>query len=371
MRLSTSKSELQLALQKLSKATPTRSTLPILNCVLFQVEENKTTLRSTDLEITIIIDLPASVEEVGSAAIPLQTLLNITNELPESRIGITIDQELNVELITDTGKYDLKAKPAEEFPAPPDVDTRQVFSIEPEKMLSIIDKTLFAVSRDELKPSLTGVFFRVSDDQLVSVSTDGHRLVRYVNTDYTAGEFKGDVIVPRKFLSLVRTLLNKEETTQFWMSENHMTVSIGKDIIYTRVIDERFPDYESVIPTDNDKTFSTSVNDLASAVRRVSIFSNKSTHQIALRLSADKNIITTEDPEKASKAQEELTGDFSGDDIVIGYNAAYLKDLLVHLNSENVTVQLKSSISAALFVPENVDENTDLTMLLMPIRLND
>lgn len=371
MRLSTSKSELQLALQKLSKATPTRSTLPILNCVLFQVEEDKTTLRSTDLEITIVIDLPASIEEAGSAAIPLHTLLNITNELPECRIGITVDSELNVELITDTGKYDLKAKPADEFPAPPEVDSRQVFSIEPERMISIIDKTLFAVSRDELKPSLTGVFFRVGDDSLVTVSTDGHRLVRYINHDYSAGEFKGDVIVPRKFLSLIRTLLSKDDTTQFWMGENHMTVSIGKDTIYTRVIDERFPDYESVIPTDNDKTFTTAVEGLLSAVRRVSIFSNKSTHQIALRLNADKKVITTEDPEKASKAQEDLMGDFAGEDIIIGYNATYLKDLLVHLSTENVSIQLKSPISAALFVPDTMDENADLTMLLMPIRLND
>ncbi len=371
MRLSTSKSELQSALQKLSKATPTRSTLPILNCVLFQVEENKTTLRSTDLEITIIIDLPASVEEVGSAAIPLQTLLNITNELPESRIGISIDPELNVELITDTGKYDLKAKPADEFPAPPDVDSRQAFSIDPDKMLSIIDKTLFAVSRDELKPSLTGVFFRVGDDKLVTVSTDGHRLVRYINHEYSGGEFKGDVIVPRKFLSLTKALLTKDDSTEFWMGENHMTVSIGKDTIYTRVIDERFPDYESVIPTDNEKTFTTSVSELLGAVKRVSIFSNKSTHQIALRLNSEKNVITTEDPEKASKAQEELSGEFNGEDIVIGYNATYLKDLLVHLSCETVTIRLKSSISAALFVPETVEENTDLTMLLMPIRLND
>ena len=371
MRLSTSKSELQSALQILSKATPARSTLPILNCVLFQVTEEQTILRSTDLEITIVIDLPASIEETGTAAIPIQTLIDITNELPECRIGIAMDPELNVELITDTGTYDLKAKPAEEFPAAPDVDNRQVFAIEQDAMQSIIDKTLFAVSKDELKPSLTGVFFRVGDDSLTAVATDGHRLVRYIKEYYKSGEFKGDVIIPRKFLSLVRTLLGTKDTIQFWMAENHLTVSIEKDTVYTRVIDERFPDYESVIPTDNEKSFSTSVKNLLGAVRRVSIFSNKSTHQIALRLSQDKSIITTEDPEKASKAQETLSGEYKGEDITIGYNAAYLKDLLAHIDSDEATIKLKTSISAALFFPKTVDENVDLTMLLMPIRLND
>ncbi len=166
-------------------------------------------------------------------------------------------------------------------------------------------------------------------------------------------------------------VLEREEAIQLWLGENHMTASLGSDIYFTRIIDERFPDFESVIPKDNDKELTVDKNMLLSAVRRVSIFSNRSTHQIALRLTKDKIQITTEDPEKSSKAQEEIKGDFNGDDLVIGYNASYLKDILSHVESDKVIVKLKTPISAALFYPANQKEKSNLTMLLMPIRLND
>jgi DNA polymerase-3 subunit beta len=371
MKLSTSKTELQTALQKLSKAVPSRSTLPILSCVLFQVEEERTRLRSTDLEITIIVTLPASVEEFGAAAIPLQTLLEITHELPDGRITIAVDDQNRVELITETGVYDLMGKPAEEFPALPDVDDRKAIGIDAELLATIIDLTGFAVSRDELRPALTGVFFQFGEEHLTAVATDGHRLVRYIHKDYQAGEFVGEVIVPKKFLNLLSTLLPREEAVQLWMGENHLTAAIGSDLVYTRVIDERFPDYESVIPTDNDKQLTVDREALLGAVRRVSIFSNKSTNQITLLLSEEGSRITTEDPEKASKAEEELPATYTGEPLTIGYNAAYLKDILSHIHDQNILVKLKTPISAALFYPETPAENYDLTMLLMPIRLND
>jgi len=195
--------------------------------------------------------------------------------------------------------------------------------------------------------------------------------VRYTRRDYSADEFSGDVIVPRKFLSLLLSVLSGDDPIKMWMGDNHITASIGDDTYFTRIIDERFPDFESVIPKDNDKEFSANKEELLSAVRRVSIFSNKSTHQIALRLNKGETQITTEDPEKASKAQEKIFGEFNGEDLAIGYNALYLKDILSHIDDEKVTIKLKTPISAALFYPGTQKENGKLTMLLMPIRLND
>jgi len=372
MKLSTSKIELQLALQKLSKATPTRSTLPILSSVLFDVQEKGTVLRTTDLEITIIVNLPASIESPGSVAIPIQTLLDITNELPEdARITLTADMNNKIEMVTEVGSYDIMGKPSEEFPAIPEVDNSKATGVSAGTLKDLILKTSFAVSRDELKPALTGVLFRFGQKELTAVATDGHRLVRYTRNDYTADEYSGDVIVPRKFLSLLSGVLRGEDPIQMWMGDNHMTASIGEDTYFTRVIDERFPDFESVLPKDNDKELSVDQSVLLSAVRRVSIFSNKSTHQIALRLSKDKIQVTTEDPEKSSKGQEKVSGEFNGDDLVIGYNASYLRDILSHIENEKVIIKLKTPISAALFYPGDQDKNSDLTMLLMPIRLND
>ena len=188
--------------------------------------------------------------------------------------------------------------------------------------------------------------------------------------DYKSGEFTGDIIIPRKFLGLFNTFT--ADAVEILASENHLISSFGDDTVYTRVIDERFPDYESVIPTDNDKVLAVNRNDLLGAVRRVSIFSNKATHQIALHLDDKKVRMTTEDPEKASRGQEDLSGaEYNGESLLIGYNASYLRDIITHVQDENIIVKLKTPISATLFYPEKTDENIDLTMLLMPIRLND
>ncbi len=372
MKISTSKTELYTALQKLSKATPSRSTLPILSCALLEAVEGGAVMRSTDLEITIVVNLAASVEEAGSAAIPLQTVLDITSELPEeTRVGISVDTNYKVKITTEMGVYDVMGKPPEEFPAIPDVDNRKATGVSAEALQDIIRKTSFAVSRDELKPALTGVLFRFGQENLTAVATDGHRLVRYIRSEYEQQEFNGDVIVPRKFLGLIGGILSNEDSIQMWLGENHLTATIGSDTYFTRIIDERFPDYESVIPKDNDKELSVDRNLFLSAVRRVSIFSNKSTKQIALRLTDEKTQLTTEDPEKSSKAQENIGAEFKGDDLVIGYNASYLKDIVSHVGSDKLVVKLKTPISAALFYPGKQDSGSELTMLLMPIRLND
>ncbi len=371
MKLSTSKNELRLALQKLSKATPTRSTLPILGCALFQVNEDETVLRATDLEITIVVHLPASIEETGSAAIPLHTLLEITNELPDSRITIAVNDQNKVELITETGVYDLMGKSAEEFPAVPEVDSSKTLDIDSATLRDVFENTSFAVSHDDLKPALTGVYLKFLPEALTAVATDGHRLVRYIVNDFESDGFEGELIVPRKFINLFLSAAPSGKNVHVWIGENHLTASIGQDRFYTRIIDEMFPNYEGVLPTDNDKTLTVGRDEFLGAVRRVSIFSNKSTNQIALYLDSDGSSISTEDPEKASKAKEGLSCDFNGESITIGYNATYLKDIISHIQNDGVVVKLKTPISAALFYPENQPENRDITMLLMPIRLND
>ena len=159
MKFSTSKKELQEALQKLSKATPTRTTLPILNCVLIKATNEKTSLRTTDLELTIDLEISVSIEEEGSAAVPLKQLYDITSELPETRITIIVDNKNKTKIKTNSGSYDLMGKQKEEFPATPKIDETKKINIPGKTLRNIIDSTLFAVSKDDLKPSLTGVLF--------------------------------------------------------------------------------------------------------------------------------------------------------------------------------------------------------------------
>ena len=371
MKFSTSKNELQAALQKLSKATPSRSTLPILNSVLVTVSENETTIKSTDLEITVIVKLAASIETVGSVAAPLQMLSSITNELPdEMRIDFEVNSENKIKILTEYDDYNIVVKPADEFPNTPEIETKNQIEIEASTLKEIVSKTVFAVSRDDLKPALTGVLFKFLKNNLTAVATDGHRLVKYEKTNEENISVFGDIIVPKKFLNLLLGGLDGGKI-KLTIGENHLTTTIGNDHYYTRIIDEKFPDFDGVIPKDNDKNLIINKKRLLSAVKRVSIFSNKSTHQIALRLNDEDLLVSTEDPEQSTKAKENIKGEYSGENITVGYNAAYLKDVLSHIDDESIIVQLKSPISAALFLPKNQKDNTSITMLLMPIRLND
>ena len=371
MKYSTSKNELQAALQKLSKAVPNRSTLPILSCVLIDVSESGVLLRSTDLEISITTTVESSIEQQGSAAIPLQPLLDIAGELPDdTRIEMEASDN-KVKINTDFGTYDLMGKDPEEFPAAPDINDGVEIGIGSTLLNKIISTVSFAVSKDDLKPSLTGVFFKIDSDLITAVSTDGHRLAQYICKNETKANFTGEVIIPKKFLNTIGSYTTQEEEISLLINDNVFTAKMGKDTVYTRIIDEKFPDYESVIPKDNNKEIRVDRKALLAAVKRVSIFSNKTTQQVAMKTEKAKLLIATEDPEKASKAQEELEASYGGDFIEIGFNASYLKDVLSHINSQEIILKLNTPISASLFYPEKSSADETVSMLLMPIRLNE
>lgn len=226
--------------------------------------------------------------------------MDITNELPEARLTITVDEKNRTTIETDLGKYDLMAKSPEEFPATPNQKSPQKMSIPGKTLKDIINTTAFAVSKDELKPALTGVLFRVSGSAITAVSTDGHRLVKHIRTDYGSDSFDGDLIVPKKFLSYMSSHL-LEGDIELSIAESHLGARVGKDHILTRVIDEAFPNYESVIPKENNKRLKIDKESLLGSIRRVAIFSNKATHQVALSLSKDSCVISTEDPKNLQK----------------------------------------------------------------------
>ena len=370
MKFSTSKTELQQALQKLSKATPTRSTLPILGCVLIDAGDEKTILKTTDLEISIQVEIPTSLEKTGRAAIPLKTLLVVTNELPEVRVTIEVDDKNKATITTDLGEYDLMAKQPEEFPKTPEQKSPAVIKIPGKTLKQIINSTSFAISRDELKPALTGVLLQISSESTTAVSTDGHRLVKQTRGDFRSTDSINDFIVPKKFLGYLSSHLGDIDV-ELLLAEDHLAARVGADLVITRIIDETFPNYESVIPKENNKKLVVDKKVLLGAIKRVSIFSNKSTHQVALSLSSEECKITTEDPEKSSKANEKISAQYEGDPIVIGYNAEYLKDVVSHVPGDEVVVELSSSVSAALFSSLQPEEQVESIMLLMPIRLND
>ena len=368
MKVSISRNSLQTALQNLVKATPARSTIPILSSVLFTAKEGVLEMRTTDLEITLVTRPEASIESEGGVAVPHRTIMDITNAMPETDITIEADEENRVVIRTSFGNYDISGAPPEDFPAMPEVDNKKEIKVSSSTLKHLIEKTSFALSADELKPALMGALFEVLKNQISAVATDGHRLSICSRSDFSSKGYEGSVIVPKKFLHLLLPYLNEQEEAVLWVGDNHLTISFKQATIFSRVIDERYPDYKTVLPKDNNKVLTAEREDLLASVRRVSIFSNRATRQVELKLSNGEAVVTTEDPESASSAKEKIEVEYEGEDLTLGFNANYLADILSHISTDKVVIRLNTPISATLVEPDKQGENEENTMLLMPMR---
>ena len=371
MKFSVEKTTLLHSLQHVNKAVPTRSTLPILSCALFEISEQQLLIRATNLEAYISVKVDVEDVSAGIIAIPLNTLLDITNAMPEEFLHFETSDIGKVNIKSSCGKYTIMGQPADEFPAEPTVEKGNSLVIPASEFNTIIESTIYATSKDELKPVLQGVLINVAAEGLTAVATDGHRLVRFKKIELKAGSFEGSVVIPVKFLSLLKPFLKKEESLSLQIGENHIMIKLDRVRVSSRIIKDRYPDYESVIPKDNECELTINKNDLQGSVKRVSIFSNKSTKQIALSLEINKITITTEDPENITTGKESIDCLYSGEPMVIGYNSQFLGDVLKNQNTEEIKILFKSPLSAGIFLPKEQMAGEEKTTLLMPIRLND
>jgi len=369
MQFTVESSTLLHGLQKVARVSPTRSTMPILNHILFSVKGNTLSMRATDIEITYTLKLDVLGDEDGAVALPVRLLQEITNELPDTELTFTWSDDNRVTLTTTGGTYKIVGRPALDFPDAPELGPVNSLEIKSNVLRRTVDKTVFAVSKDELKPALLGVLFELKKDQLRAVATDGHRLVKYTTRDFSSPEFEGNIIVPPKFLSLIQSFLDDGESINLAVGEKYISLSTENATIFSRLIDEQYPDYSSVIPSNNEKTVTLNSKDLVTTVRRVSIFSNRTTHQVALKLHPGYLEVFTEDPEASTSAKEQVLADYDGEELTLGYNSIYLKDMLKNVETERVVFRLGSEIGPGLILPEIQSDKEELVMLLMPIRL--
>jgi DNA polymerase-3 subunit beta len=320
-------------------------------------------MRTTDLEITIVTQADATVSAEGGVAVPHRTLMDITNALPETDIVIEANDDHRVAMKTSFGNYDIAGASPSDFPAMPEVDNKKEIGISSGTLKRLIEKTSFALSADELKPALMGALLEVRTDRISAVATDGHRLSFCSSTGY-----EGSVIVPKKFLNLLVPYLDNSDDIVLWVGDNHVTISFTGTTLFSRVIDERYPDYKTVLPKDNNKILMADREEMLASVRRVAIFSNRSTKQVELEISKSGAVVRTEDPENASSAEEKFEIDYEADDLSVGFNANYVVDMLSHLDGAKAVVRLNTPTSATLIGPEKQQENEEMTMLLMPMR---
>ena len=361
------------ALQKTVKVVPSRSTLPILGCSLFDFSNQKMILKATNLETSI----SESIEIVGEMpeipiAIPIGRLLEITNNISDKEIELNITEKQQLEIKTKTGSFSIMGQDHSEYPSDPIMNETQSIYIKTSTLFEIIDFTKNSTSKDELKPALQGVLLKIDGKSIVGVSTDGHRLSRIIIENEGLDNQEQEIIIPTKFLTLLTSFVDKKENAEIEISKNHMSLSYKNTTIYSRIIKDNYPDYEKVIPLDNNKTFTTNKKDLINAIKRVSIFSNRSTKQITLDIGNQKTTISTEDSEQSARGAETISSQFNNmDNLKIGFNSMFILDALNSIKSEQITMFLNGSLNAAILSETSPDKKMDKLVLLMPIRLND
>jgi len=360
------KETLLSALTTLSKINPTRTTLPILSTVLIKTTDSKKILfRSTDLEVELEIKVEAKVLEEGETCAPIYKLLEITNTISENSVSLNVNETQRMRIKTSTGKYLLMCNKTEEFP-----DQRE-FSNKPKKhtasfLRETIKNTTYACSKDELKPTLNGVLFTFSSTSVTSVATDGHRLVKYVCQQ--ENNQTESILVPQKFLNIIGGGAINTKTAQLQTYANHITIKNEGIKLSSRLISEKFPDYENVIPQDNQNETTVNTKKLLNAVKRVSLMSNKTTKQIVLKINNNKILISTEDHETGGAATDEIEAKTTGEELTIGFNSTLLTDILKHQSTEEITILTSGALSATLFKLVG-EKETNTTTLLMPIRI--
>lgn len=368
MKFSVSSSELNKGLSAVIGAVPSKATLPILETILFESEDGKLKLTATDLEISIIEYIDADIEEDGAVAIPARRLLETLRQLPDIPVFFDVDDRKNIKFRTDKGTYKLVGDDADEFPEVPNLDDGTHISTTSDHVHKAIQKTLFAVSSDDLRPAMMGVYFQIGTDESKFVATDGHRLVKFTNREITA-DSEANFIVPDKALSLIQKTISGD-SCDLNVTEDHARFKSENTIVITRLINEQYPNYDSVIPRDNDKFLTISKDQMLSTVKRVAIFSSTTTRQIRLQLEEDKLTIRAEDLDMSSEAKETISCEYSDEGMEIGFNAKYLGDVLSNIDDDEVTFEFSSPNRAGIVKPSEENENEDILMLVMPVMLN-
>jgi DNA polymerase-3 subunit beta len=371
MKFIVSSTYLLKQLQVLGGVINTSNTLPILDNFLFVLEKGKLTVSASDLETTMSTVLEVDSDNEGTIAVPARLLLDILKTFPEQPLTFVVEDNNTVEISSNHGKYALAYADGAEFPKAVELADPSSTSIMGDILANAINKTIFAAGNDDLRPVMSGVFFQFSPENLTFVATDAHKLVKYRRTDVQASEV-AEFIMPKKPLNLLKGILaGSEEDVLIEYNDSNAKFSFDNTELICRLIDGKYPNYEAVIPKENPNKLNISRNQFLSSVRRVSIFSNKTTHQIRLKIAGAELNISAEDIDYSNKAEERLTCAYQGDDLQIGFNSRFLVEMLGHLSSDDVSLEMSLPNRAGILTPaDGLDEGESITMLVMPVMLN-
>lgn len=371
MKFIVSSSLLLKQLQVLNGVINSNNTLPILDNFLFELDNNELTVTASDLETTMSAVIEIDSESQGSVAVPARLLLETLKTFAEQPLTFTVEDNNTIEISSNSGKYALAYANGNEFPKATTLEDASKNTIPADVLATAISKTIFATGNDDLRPVMSGVFFQFSTEGLIFVATDAHKLVKYARTDIKANQ-SAEFIMPKKPLNILKNILavsDSEVTIEY--NESNAVFSFDNYILTCRLIDGKYPNYEAVIPKENPNKLLVNRTLFLNSVRRVSIFSSKTTHQIRLKLAGTELNISAEDIDYSNKANERLTCDYQGDDLEIGFNSRFLSEMLTNLTSDEISLEMSLPNRAGVLTPvDGLEEGETVTMLVMPVMLN-
>jgi DNA polymerase III subunit beta len=370
MRFTISREKLQEGLTAVAASIPAKTTLPVLANILVETTEKGIRLSGTDLDIAVSTEVAADVETQGAITIPAKKLQEIARELPPSPVKIAAVGEQRITLDCGRSHFKILGLPRDEFPSFPTVRFNESWRVRSGDLQKLIGHTSFAVSTEESRPILNGVLWELKPDRMRMVATNGHRLAKMELGIKSAGAPPSDLIVPPKALEQIRRLFPEDEELEIARGENHLGFRSPLTSVFTRLIEGPYPNYEQVIPKDNDRYAIVDAKSLTSALRRMSVIASDQTHRIRLSFNAAMLKFSVQTPD-LGEATDELPIRFTGDPLDIGFNASYLLEILKYMPTEEVRMTFKAPERAATIEPEGWSEPAQYLCLVMPLRLVD
>lgn len=373
MKFIVSSSTLLKNLQAISGVINSSNTLPILDDFLFDLQDESLVVTASDLETTMSVTIPLDkAEEPGIMAVPAKILMDTLKTFSDIPLNFSADPEtLGIELIAGEGKFKLSGHKHDEYPQKPEADDTHTVTMSSEVIARAINKTLFATGNDELRPVMSGVLCELTPDDVTFVATDAHKLVKYRRTD-VKGDENVSLILPRKPLNQLKNILSADDfpVKVEYNSANAFFTFLNFNLV-CRLIDGKYPNYTAVIPTVNPNVLTVDRLSFLTALRRVSIFANQSTHQVRLKINGLELILSAEDVDFSNEAKERLQCAYHGENMAIGFNSRFLVEMLNNLETDEIRIEMSAANRAGILYPENSDyTEEEILMLVMPVMLN-
>ena len=367
MKLSITREKLQKGLGAVSATIPARTTLPVLSNILLRADENSVQLCGTDLDISVQVTIDAEVEAEGAVTVPAKKFSEITRELEDAPVHLIADQD-QIRIECGRSRFKLYGLPEGEFPTFPEVDFSESWKMSAEALQELISRTSFAASTEESRPILNGVLWQLRPESTTMVATNGHRLAMMTKDLPEAGAPEADLIVPPKALGQVERLFDAGEQLEIARSANHLAFRSERRAVFTRLIEGPYPNFDQVIPKDNDKEVVASRAGLESAIRRMAVVASDQTHRVRLLFEPGAVKFRVQTPD-LGEAEDELAVDYEGESLEIGFNANYLLEVMRYMSDDDVKLTFKAPERAATLQP--AEDGSDYLCLVMPLRLLD